>query len=141
MGTKTEMTAVKVDGCNCDGTGATFVSHANGASTLLCPCRRAMPRQFGEAKWWTTESRFYGRLDHPLVEAEASISVELPISEGNVPLHRTRANCYYPAMASVDIGVITGTSEALRELAAWLVKLADAVDEADVPHADEAVLP
>lgn len=109
-------------------------------TTELCECRRSMPRRYGKASWWHKEIVYTDSLT--LVNDELVITVdrELPITEGNYPVHRTAENCYFQPLAEISVdeyGLRLRTADDLRELAAWLVKTADKMDELGQPYPDE----
>lgn len=114
------------------GDGLT-IQQMEGYATHLCVCRLSLPPRDGKAKWWTrgkTHSEtFKGTAD--CLSVTVSIRPELPVSEDNYPLRRTRDNAYYPASLSMEIDGDPLLSSDLRDLAAFLVRMADKADEID----------
>lgn len=118
------------------GDGSTMQS-IGGYSTELCECRKSLPLRDGKASYWVhgpSVSREWKSLcDYLAVSVD--LTPELPVSEDNYPLRRTMENAYYPA--SIYVAITEGdqvlTSDDLRELAKFLVKCADEVDQLDTP--------
>lgn len=111
------------------------IQHTGGFITHLCECRKSLPPRHGKAQWWSCETIEGGTLDLNLGEVVVTFSREVPISEDNYLVHRTEENCCYRVTADVqiDLGPV-GTSATLREVAAFLLKMADKCDELDAPH-------
>lgn len=138
----TETTRPDALGCGkCQNGRRTFdirdaISVASTAE--LCECRKDLPRRHGIAAWWTTEQVGGDHYeDSMLLEVTASISRELPVSADNYPLHRTTDNCYYPAMVALEFhNSVMLHDTMLRDLAAWLGKLADKLEAMDEPVAE-----
>lgn len=116
------------------GDGLT-IQQMEGYRTALCECRRNLPPRDGKAAWWTAgaaySETYKGTCDW--FSVTVSLTPELPVSADNYPLRRTRENSYYPASVSIAIDGDPLVSSDLRELAAFLVRMADKADEIDVP--------
>jgi hypothetical protein len=107
--------------------------HLVGHSTALCECRASLPRRFGKMSWWTDEAlpdEHYE--DTWLVEVTAHITREIPVSEDNYALHRTKDNQHFPPVVELDFtNAKFMAAHMVRGLATWLNKLADTMDEYD----------
>lgn len=69
-----------------------------------------------------------------LGEVSVSFSREVPISDDNFTLHRTAENCHFSVTPRVEIECGPAmTSGNLREIAAFLLRMADKCDDLDKP--------
>jgi hypothetical protein len=139
--------------CRCDGTGKLDFSqtHLDRVGNKIgftqgshpCPCRSQAEPRYGKASWWSSE-QIHHEIVHLLQSddiCEITVTVEVPYSEDNYRLHRTRENRYYPA--SIQISGLEGCDGFglldyhVEELAAALNRALVVARKADEPAPDK----
>lgn len=121
----------------CKGTGklthTTEDDRSRTSWTSLCECRRSLPPRRGNAHYWV-----YGTPKDEEIETGTGFrfgvrwTPELPVSEDNYPLIRTHENSHFVGsirLAFEDSPVLT--TDGLREIAAFLTRMAGQIDEWD----------
>lgn len=138
---------------NCNGTGQIRhhskdqiggLAEVTTEWTTLCECRASLPSRHGKVSWWT-----YGKprtVDMTTADGLTDVSLtwtpELPVSADNYPLHRTLDNAHFVGTISIEVDNGPAlTSDGLREIAAFLVRVADDIEKWDEPVADEPATP
>lgn len=117
----------------------TIVQDMGGSGTRACECVRDLAPVDGSAAWWESESLHSEVIGIPIgdecIEIEAD--GEVPRGEDGRRVHRTLENAYYPALVRMTVAVSATTmhGDTARDLAAALLRAADACDRADA-HID-----
>lgn len=120
--------------------GGVTVHDGGSYMTSLCECRQSLPPRYGKARWWTLETVHEETWTSPggLTAATVTIDREVPVSDDNYRLHRTRDNCYFSVTPRVEIESGPDmTPDSLAELAAFLSRMADEAKRADEFYPDE----
>lgn len=121
----------------CDVGGGYTIQRTGGSASDLCECRKSLPPRHGKARWWQCETVYSESMTtcDGFGQVNVTISREVPISEDNYRLHRTVENAYFSCTPTVEIESGPAlTSGALRDIAAFLIRMAAKTDELDQPH-------
>lgn len=106
-----------------------------GSGTRACECVRDLPAIDGKATWWESELVFSEVVPVPIGDESIELLVdgEVPRDEHGRRVHRTAHNAYYPTLVRMEAlpASVTLFGDDARELAAALLRAADACDAAD----------